>query len=70
MKYYFVTLQAKSRSGDIQYWNDVINISPMQYVTDNIEAEENASISSYYDYCITNTLEISEEEYNKWKNEF
>jgi hypothetical protein len=70
MKYYFITYQAKTKYG-INIWNEAIDISPMQFIRDNEEAETKAPHEGgYYEFRVLNTCEISKEEFNKWDGEF
>lgn len=69
MKYYFITYQATNRDGNTSIWNDTINVSPMKFIKHIEGVEENGS-RTYYDFLITNTLEISEDEYNEWNGHF
>jgi len=73
MKYYFITYQAKSRRSSIHehpsLWNQVIKGSPMKFIKQVSEVEENGS-RSYYNFVIINTCEISEEEYIEYNGHF
>lgn len=68
MKYYFITYSAKSASGH-SVWNDVINCSPMKFIKDTEEAEGKGS-KVYYDFIVTNTLEITKSEFEEFELEF
>jgi hypothetical protein len=70
MKYYFITYQATSRNGgSVSIWNCVIDESPMKFIKDIEETEENLG-SVYCNFVMLNTLEISKDEYNEWNGHF
>lgn len=65
-KYYFITYQASNRDGSISKWNQVIDISPMQFIKGVSEYEEMNS-GNYINFCVINTCEISLEDYIEYK---
>lgn len=67
MKYYFITYQIKKGDWSASY-NDVTDITPMEYINNVIKRNEN---SDHEPRCvILNTLEISKGDYLKYKNDF
>lgn len=68
-KYYFITYQASNRKGSISTWNQVIDISLMQFIKGVSEYEEMKSWS-YINFCVINTCEISLEDYIEYKDQF
>jgi len=70
-KYYFITYQAKSRNfqPQITYWNDVTDLSPMQFILDVIKIEKNGD-DNWINFVVTFAMEISVEDYNKFKGNF
>lgn len=72
MKYYFITYQATPRlhsSSNPAIWNDVISISPMEYILKLQEIEENGG-NNWMNFRILFAMEISEEEYLKFEPHF
>jgi hypothetical protein len=69
MKYYFITYQATNRQGSISIWNEVINQSPMEFIKDITDIEEQGS-NTYYNFVVINTCEISMDEFNKYNGCF
>jgi len=69
MKYYFITYQATNRQGTDSIWNQVINVSPMKFIKQVQEVEENGS-NTYYNFVVINTCEISEEDFNTYDGHF
>lgn len=70
-KYYFITYSANSNSIHDNYvadikWNAVIDESPMSYIKRIERMEE----GTYRNFVVLNVHEISEIEYNKYKNEY
>lgn len=61
-KFYFITYQWSSLQRGTHISNDVINVSPMQWLDDCKDIEEN--------YVVLFAMEITEDEYNKFENEF
>ena len=69
MKYYFITYQAKDIRGTVSVWNEVIDISPMEFIL-KVESVEEAGSQYYRQFAVTNTCEISQEDFNKHKGQF
>lgn len=69
MKYYFITYQAINKHGSVDYWNDVIEGSPMSFIKTTAK-EEKASSGNHYAFVLTNTCKISKKEFNEWKDKF
>jgi len=69
MKYYFITYQGSNRDGSVSIWNDVIDISPMEFIK-NITATEEVGSNTYYNFVILNTCKISKKEFKKYKLQF
>lgn len=71
MKYYFITYQATNNEGSISRWNQVIDISPMEFIK-KVEATEDGATPyrKYRSFVVINTCEISVEDYNKYEDEF
>lgn len=69
MKYYFITYQGTNRQGSVSTWNQVFNESPMKFIKHIQEVEERGS-NTYYNFVVINTCEISESEYNEYKDQF
>lgn len=69
MKYYFITYQAKNRQGTTSIWNQVIEDSPMKFIKHVSDVEERGS-REYHFFVVINTLEITLEEYNEYKDQF
>ena len=69
MKYYFITYQATNRQGSVGIWNQVINVSPMEFIKKIYDVEERGS-KTYRDFVVLNTCEISEEDFNKYDGHF
>lgn len=69
MKYYFITYQATNRQGSVSIWNDVIDKSPMEFIID-IEKTEEMGSDTYYNFRVLNTLVISKNEFDKFKDHF
>jgi hypothetical protein len=67
-KYYFITYQAKSQ-GSISTWNQVIDKSPMRFIKDIQEVEENGG-NRYRDFVVINTCKISEDDFIYFKDKF
>lgn len=64
-KYYFITYSATSiTSGTLIFWNACIDISPLEYILKNSED------SNHTNFALINTLEITEEEFNRYVDEF
>lgn len=73
MKYYFITYQGQRRDNDpsISIWQDVIDISPMEFLDELLKDENSPDTKSYYnDFYILNTCEISRKDYYKYKDAF
>jgi len=71
MKYYFITYQATSSSGSISKWNQVICTSPMEFIKKVEKAEDHGTpFRRYFGFVVINTCEISEDDYNKYKDQF
>jgi hypothetical protein len=71
MKYYFITYQATNSSGSMSQWNQVINTSPMEFIKKVDAAEDKGTpYRNYKFFTVINTCEISEEDYNKYKDQF
>jgi len=69
MKYYFITYQGSNRDGSVSIWNDVIDISPMEFIK-NITATEKIGSNTYYNFVILNKCKISKKEFKKYKLQF
>ena len=67
--YYFITYEGHNRSGSKSVWNEVIDVSPMEYIKKVGETEDQGS-QAYMSFVVLNTLEISKKEYEKFKGEF
>ena len=67
--YYFITYAAHMIPEGMRYWNDVIDVSPMQYIKD-VEATESLAEGSFYDFVIISVLPITYAEFNKWDGQF
>jgi hypothetical protein len=72
MKYYFITYQATNlESGNISKWNQVTDKSPMEFIKNVEEAEDQGTpYKRYFGFVVINTCEISVEDFNKYKDEF
>ena len=71
MKYYFITYQASNRHGVISTWQEVINVSPMEFIEYAADTERKSEMGNmYYNFVIINTCEISEDDFNKFKDCF
>lgn len=64
MKYYFITYQAKNRIGEVSFWNQVIKVDPMCFILSN-NVDKN-----YHSFVVTNTLEITEQQYEEYSEKF
>lgn len=65
-KYYFITYQANNKQGGhTSIWNQVIDISPMEFIKNTIEVEE-AGSRTYYNFVVINTCEITKKEFEKY----
>lgn len=71
MKYYFITYRSAIRKNPSTYsiWNQCIDISPMDFIK-NLEEAELVGNGSYFCFVILNTLEITKEEFKKFKGKF
>ena len=74
-KYYFITYQAKCNNyesksihGAIATFNDVINVSPMQFLKERRSFEE--LDNTFINHSVTNILEITKEEFEEFELEF
>ena len=76
MKYYFITYLGIRRDSDPSknYWHAVTDDNPMQFrqklINSEESAENNGRKSYYMDFIIINTCEISEMQYDLWKDQF
>jgi len=71
MKYYFITYQATNNEGSVSKWNQVIDISPMEFIKKVESAEDGATpYRKYRSFVVINTCEISVEDYNKFEDKF
>jgi hypothetical protein len=71
MKYYFITYEATHSSGSISRWNQVIDKSPMDFIKGVEKGEDQGTpYRRYKSFVVINTCEISEEDYNKFKDQF
>jgi flagellum-specific peptidoglycan hydrolase FlgJ len=70
-KYYFITYIAKVKAEFRAYstWNQCIKDSPMKFIK-RVEKREIDNNGYYVDFVVINTCEISQKEYNEYKNEF
>lgn len=69
-QYFFITYQAQRiYNGEIFYWNEVIDTSPMQFIVDKINDEKIKDRPEYREFVALNTLKISREEYLQFKDE-
>jgi hypothetical protein len=68
-QYYFITYQAKNRQGSISVWNQVIDISPMEFIK-HVEEVEVKSSNTYYNFVVMNTCKIQKDEFDKYKDCF
>lgn len=66
-KHYFITYKATNRGGHKSIWNQVIDISPMDFIK---SLEELETTGTYYDFVVINTCEITKEDYDKFKDKF
>lgn len=70
-KYYFITYRADNRyENSHNIWNQVIDISPMDFVKKLQDAEDKSEKSYYMNFVVLNTCEITEQEYNQYEGEF
>lgn len=66
MKYYFITFSAENRkNGGTSMWNVCIPVSPLRFITDVGEGDE-----QWYNFVIVNVFEISKEEFDEYKDNF
>jgi hypothetical protein len=71
MKYYFITYQATNSQGSISKWNQVTDKSPMEFIKQVEEAEDQGTpYKRYFGFVVINTCEISVEDFNKYEDEF
>lgn len=63
-KYYFITYRGENKDGTFQLWNQVIDVSPMEFIG------QNDNDTHYKEFVILNTCEISEDEFNRFKDSF
>ena len=71
MKYYFITYQATNSQGSISKWNQVTDKSPMEFIKQVEEAEDQGTpFRRYFGFVVINTCEISVEDFNKYEDEF
>lgn len=68
-RYYFITYQATNRQGSVSVWNQVIDVSPMQFIKHVADFEERGS-DTYRDFVVLNTCEITEYEFGIYKGKF
>lgn len=66
-KYYFVSFCCKHNNSVIKYYNGCTDKTPINYILDL--RKENVN-KGFTDFVILNVLEITEEEYNKHKDNF
>ena len=74
-KYYFLTYEGKRRDGDKpSKWNVVIDCSPLEVIAKSYEAEAssvgNGWKSYYIDFYMICCVEITKEEFEKYKGKF
>lgn len=50
-KYYFITYQAQNIQGGISVWNQVIDVSPMEFIKD-VEQTESSGKQMYYNFVV------------------
>lgn len=68
-RFYFITYQATNKQGSTSICNQVINNSPMEFITHIAEVEWKGS-NTYNNFVIINTCEISKAQYEYWKYKF
>ena len=70
-KYYFITYQAKRIGQPINdYWNTVIDVSPMEFIMSAKRSEEESERSYYKEFVITSVLEISYTDFQEFDGQF
>lgn len=74
-KYYFITIAAvRSNNLGVLYIHSCIAHSPMEHVSElNKSLREQLrkdNVRNYINYGLVNSLEITEEEYQRWFNDF
>jgi len=70
--YRFITYGAKlfdSASGAYHYWNQVIDISPMKFINNIIDAEINGE-NNWHSFQVINACEITQKEFKEYKDKF
>ena len=67
--YYFITYAAQMIPSGIQYWNDVIDVSPMEYIKQVADTEALAE-GSFHDFVMISVLPITYAEFDKWDGMF
>ena len=71
MKYYFIAYGAKHTSdGEHEVWNDVIAVSPMEFIKDVEKTAQESGNENYRDYVVLCVLEITKEEFEKFDGHF
>jgi len=66
MKYYFISFRIELGTQRPIYGNELINISPFEYVLHHRQyRKDGGGYTSYWDRQILYAQEITEEEYNK-----
>jgi len=68
-KYYFVTYTAASMSGSAT-WNETTDKHPVQFIIDVSKAQQKSQHSHFNNFVLLNSLELTEEEYNLYNDEF
>lgn len=70
-KFYFITFESKQRKDNTTVKrNDVIFVSPIEFMALINDELKNNTNSRYYDFILINSLEITKEEYLKYKDKF
>jgi len=69
MNYYFITYQATNKQGSVALWNQVIDVSPMEFIKHVADVEEKGS-REWNSFVVINTCEITINEFIRYKGQF
>lgn len=70
-KHYFISYGAIRRDDHrLMYWNDVIDITPMEFIERNQVSPDNLGDENYKHFHIVSCTEITEADFKKWKDKY
>lgn len=68
MEYHFICIRVETSSGNVYYYNDVIDVSPMQFIVDSIKYQKKNPEAVERNRMITFSKEISQNEFKKFED--